>query len=320
MTRGFSLASITRKTREAHEKRETLADVLGEFVSKGQLTLDDVARVTRAQRYSLRIREALSYLAGIVMFIGAGFTVAPAFRNSSPVGIAVILYVVGAIFASASWRLYRTTDWKKRLSEVFEFAATVAFAVATGIVLAQANVSVPLAVLLVALASAAWGFVRRAHSVFACALLLTAGVLVSTFALVVWTEPSEDTGTLFFVVASAILLRFGTMRLSLAFIPRAAGSVALVICAFTWYGNHESVPWTLVVLAIGVALFVAVSPTPWREMLVASAIIVVAGTVVLAARLVTNDVARGAVMLAIGGLTLGAVGWYARRTNRRSVS
>lgn len=295
------------------KKHEIFSDVLDELSTSGGISSSDAERLRAAKRYVLPIREALAYLACAVMLIGLGFAVSPAFRDSSAVAIALVLCALGAACSALAFRFRDDRDWKRPLSEVLEIAATVAFSSAACILLIEAGVTEQIAVLIPALLSAVWGLGARVRSRFSWAIMFTAGLLATTFSLVAWWEPHHDISTLIFLAAAVCLIFVGTRNARLAVLPRMVGSFVYAVSSFSWFGNHESIAWTLVVIGVAVAIFAVVSSTQWADMLIASALVAVVGLVVLALRLVQNTVARGVVLLAIGGATLTAIGLYSRR-------
>jgi hypothetical protein len=296
------------------EQRRHQKQILADLVDAGRITPKEADDIARAPEWLLGIRELVSYLAAIIIGAGVLRIVAVLVEDASTTAIAAALYIIAAVLAAGSWKLSSGSAVRQRLAEVLELAAVLAAVVASGLLLADTDVDEQGLVAALSGAVLLWGAWRAPRSRFVGSLLATGAMPTFVTSLIgVIREDSPNTGGIAMLVGGAGLLALGSLRgVGISFVPRAFGSLYVVIGAMMIGGVNEGA-WWLVTLALGVAMFALGSLWLAPEMLLAGAILVVGPVVALSLYWIGNEVLQGVVIIAVGVGMLAVLGVQMRR-------
>jgi hypothetical protein len=102
------------------KQRKSQKEILKQLVSDGHLTSDQAGDIAQAPKLAVTARELVSYLAAILITIGAVFMVSGLVVDVPRAGIAALLYVVAVVVGYFSHKLSSAASEKKRVGEVLE--------------------------------------------------------------------------------------------------------------------------------------------------------------------------------------------------------
>lgn len=295
------------------EQRRTQKQLLAGHVAAGKLSKAEADEISSAPEWAVGVRELVSYLAAIIIGAGVVRIVAVLLEDASKAAIATVLYIVSAIAAFGAWKLSSGSSVRQRLAEVLEIGAVLGTAIASGILLADTDIRTETIISCIAGAVLAWGAFRAPRTRFAGSLLATGAM--PTFVTSVITLIREDSPTLggvAMLVGGVGLLTLGSFAVGLSFVPRAFGSLYIVIGSMMIGGVNEGA-WWVVPLSIGVVMFALGSLWLAPEMLLAGSVAIVASVVALVLYWVSNEVLQGVVIIATGVTVLAVLGVQMRR-------
>jgi hypothetical protein len=291
------------------EQRKSQSEILEQLVSDGRLTSDQADQVAQAPILSVTARELVSYLAAILITIGVGFMVAGLVVNVPKAGIAVLLYVVAAVLGYFSHKLFSATRERQRLGEVLEIASVLAIAVSSGIFLDMASIRSEWSACILAIAAGVWGAVRASRSQFSGAVMTTISVPIvimsSSSMMNLNGENNRLVVGLMLLTGGAGLIYMGMRQVGFAFLPRASGSLLIVIGSITLTGVLPDGFGSLVPIGIGTALFALGSRERAPENLIAGAFGVIVGVIMTVVYWLPGNILQGLAIIGCGvGLLL----------------
>ena len=302
------------------DRDETLGEYLDSLVGTGRLSPDEARRIRVASRWRLEAREVVMYLGGAIVGVGVIRLVVVVFEDASLYSIAAALYVAAAaLVALALWTRHRSA-MVRRLGEVAELGATLATSIATGLIAAEVGWSDETAVGLGAGVGLAWGALRCRATSFSGTVAIPPALFTFAANMVSILDLSEDTGGIVFIGVAVVLLALGDAPINAGLFPRVIGAITFMYSTIGWSGIHNDDPWVTSGIALAVAGFAYSVLRQWPDLLVTSAIAVVAtvGTAVFSN--VDDDVAQGVIMTAVGAVVLLAtMVAYRRGVKRRSL-
>ena len=290
------------------DQRKSQDEVLKQFVSEGHLTSEQADEIAKAPILAFSARELVSYLAAILITIGVGFMVAGLVVNVPQAGIAALLYVVAAVLGYFSRKLSTATREKQRLGDVLEVASVLAIAVGSGILLDMTSVRSEWSACVLAIFAGTWGAVRASRTQFSGSILMSASVPVVIMSSTSMMNLNGDNDRLvvglMLLAGGAGLIYMGMRNIGFAFLPRASGSLLIVIGAITLAGVFSNAFGGLIPIAIGTAMFALGSRERAPEDLVAGALGIIVGLIMTVVYWLPGNLLQGLAIIGCGVVPL----------------
>ena len=290
------------------EQRKSQDEVLKQLVSDGHLTSEQADEVAQAPVLAFSARELVSYLAAILITIGVGFMVAGLVVNVPKAGIAVLLYVVAAALAYFSHKLTSGTREKQRAGDVLEIASVLAIAVGSGILLDMTSMRSEWSACILAIAAGVWGAGRTSRSQFSGAVMMTVSVPVAIMSSTSMMNLNGDNNRLvvglMLLAGGAGLIFMGMRNIGFALLPRAFGSLLIVIASITLAGVFSNGFGSLIPIGVGAALFALGSRELAAEHLIAGAFGIIVGVIVNVVYWIPGNILQGLAIIGCGVVLL----------------
>ena len=290
------------------DQRKSQDEVLKQFVSDGHLTSEQADEIAQAPILAFSARELVSYLAAILITIGVGFMVAGLVVNVPQAGIAALLYVVAAVLGYFSRKLSTATREKQRLGDVLEVASVLAIAVGSGILLDMTSMRSEWSACILAIVAGTWGVMRASRTQFSGSVLMTASVPVAIMSSTSMMNLNGDNNRLvvglMLLAGGAGLIYMGMRNIGFAFLPRAFGSLLIVIASITLAGVFSNAFGGLIPIAIGAAMFALGSRERAPEDLVAGAFGIIVGLIVTVVHWLPGNLLQGLAIIGCGVVPL----------------
>jgi hypothetical protein len=286
------------------EQRKSQSEILEQLVSDGHLTSEQAKEIAQAPGLAVTARELVTYLAAILIAIGVAFMVAGLVVNVPQAGIAVLLYVVAVVVGYFSRKLSGAASEKRRVGEVLEIASVLATAVASGILLDMTSMPSEWSLCILAIAAGTWGVLRASRSQFSGSIVMTASVPNAITASTETMNVSGNNHTLvvgLMLIAGGLgLISMGMRRIGLAFLPRAFGSLLIVIGSITLANVFTMGVGGFIPIGVGVALFSLGSRERAPENLVAGAFSIIAGVILTVVYWLPGNILQGLAIIGCG--------------------
>ena len=286
------------------EQRKSQSEILKQLVSDGHLTSEQADEVAHAPVLTFSARELVSYLAAILITIGVGFMVAGLVVNVPQAGIAVLLYVVAAVVGYYSRKLSSAISEKQRAGEVLEIAAILAAAVASGILLDMTGMPSEWSACILAIVAGTWGGIRTSRSQFSGSVLMTASVPIAIMSSTSMMSLNGDSNSivigLLLMVGGLGLIYMGMRHIGFGLLPRAVGSLLIVIGSIMFVDVLPSGIGGLIPLAIGAALFTLGSRERSPENLVAGAFGIIVAVIMTVVHWLPGNLLQGLAIIGCG--------------------
>lgn len=286
------------------EQRKSQKEILQQLVSDGHLTSEQAGDIAGAPKLAVTVRELVTYLAAILITIGVAFMVAGLVVNVPQAGIAVLLYVVAVVVGYFSRKLSGAASEKQRVGEVLEIASVLAAAVASGILLDMTSMPSEWSLTILALGTGTWGVLRASRSQFSGSIVMTASVPIAITASTETMNVSGNNHTLvvgLMLIAGGLGLIFmGMRRIGLAFLPRAFGSLLIVIGSITLANVFTMGVGGLIPFGVGVALFTLGSRERAPENLIAGALGIIVGVIMTVVYWLPGNILQGLAIIGCG--------------------
>ena len=290
------------------DQRKSQDEVLKQFVSDGHLTSEQADEIAQAPILAFSARELVSYLAAILITIGVGFTVAGLVVNVPQAGIAILLYVVAAVLAYFSRKLLSETSERQRVGEVLEIASVLAIAVGSGILLDMTSMRSEWSACILAIVAGTWGVMRASRTQFSGSVLMTASVPVAIMSSTSMMNLNGDNNRLvvglMLLAGGAGLIYMGMRNIGFAFLPRAFGSLLIVIASITLAGVFSNAFGGLIPIAIGTVMFALGSRERAPEHLIAGAFGIIVGLIVTVVHWLPGNLLQGLAIIGCGVVPL----------------
>jgi hypothetical protein len=290
------------------DQRKSQEEVLKQFVSDGHLTSEQADEIAQAPILAFSARELVSYLAAILITIGVGFMVAGLVVNVPQAGIAVLLYVVAAALGYFSRKLLSETSERQRVGEVLEIASVLAIAVGSGILLDMTSTRSEWSACILAIVAGTWGVMRASRTQFSGSVLMTASVPVAIMSSTSMMNLNGDNNRLvvglMLLAGGAGLIYMGMRKIGFAFLPRAFGSLLIVIASITLAGVFSNGFGGLIPIAIGTAMFALGSRERAPEHLIAGAFGIIVGLIVTVVHWLPGNLLQGLAIIGCGVVPL----------------
>lgn len=298
------------------EQQQTQRRILDGLVVSGRLSQEEAGEIAHAPEWSLTVRELVSYLAALIMFVGVMRLVIAAFEDASQRSIGTALALAGAALAATAWKMPRRSDAWGRLAEVTEGAALVSLGASLGVFLDLTDLAPETIVMIISLPVTAWGYFRSMTSVFVGSLALSAGIPMLVFSAAGMIDADGDGNIAvigsFSLAGGAVLWALGQRRVGAAFVQRAAGCFLVLQGSFMMMGEWRG-PGRLIPVAAGLVLFWLGSMRLQFESLAAGALAVTVGVSVAIGDWLPSEFTRGITTIAVGAVMFLAVGSQMRR-------
>jgi hypothetical protein len=302
------------------DQRKSQDEVLKQFVSDGHLTSEQADEIAQAPILAFSARELVSYLAAILITIGVGFMVAGLVVNVPQAGIAALLYLVAAVLGYFSRKLATATREKQRLGDVLEIAAVLAIAVGSGILLDMTSMRSEWSACILAIVAGTWGVMRASRTQFSGSVLMTASVPVAIMSSTSMMNLNGDNDRLvvglMLLAGGAGLIYMGMRKIGFAFLPRAFGSLLIVIASITLAGVFSNGFGGLIPIAIGTAMFALGSRERAPEHLIAGAFGIIVGLIVTVVHWLPGNLLQGLAIIGCGVVLLLVLRKQLARTNQ----
>ena len=289
-------------------QRKSQNDVLKQLVSDGHLTSEQADEIAQAPTLAFSVRELVSYLAATLITIGVGFTVAGLVVNVPQAGIAVLLYVVAVVVGYFSRKLSTGTSERQRAGDVLEIAGVLAAVVASGIFFDMTSMRSEGYVCILSIVAGTWGGIRASRSHFSGAVLMTASVPVAIMSSTSMMNLNGDNNRLvvglMLLAGGAGLIYMGMRNIGFAFLPRAFGSLLIVIASITLAGVFSNAFGGLIPIVIGTAMFALGSRERAPEHLIAGAFGIIVGVIVNVVYWIPGNILQGLAIIGCGVVLL----------------
>lgn len=295
----------------------TIDEILDQMVDGGRLSADEAREIASAPRIKFELREVVSYLAAVIIGLGTIRLIAALVEDVEPVGIAGVLYVLAALFGWLSVAFAGGSSARQRFGEVAEFAATLAAAIASGILLYEADLSGEATVLIPASVALAWGLFRCRSTEFSGSATLVPAMIATTISLSNFLDLAQDVILLCSIGCALVLIALGLSPINASVLPRLAGAVMLIFTAPSWVGEHSDDGWAALGFVIGAGVFAAGALRLRPELLLSAGVVITASVAIVVFENVDNDVAQGLIVLLIGLVMLGVTTVIVRRGGLR---
>ena len=299
------------------EQNPTRRELLDQHVGAGRLTAAQADDIADAPPFSFRIRELVTYLAGLIITVGVVRVLSVAFEDASQTTVEIALYVAAALTGAVSWRLHDREGILGRLAEFLEVASVGLTMGATGLVLDQAEMQGDWIALSVFTGAALWGIWRCRATMFAGTIALSVGLvgMGTASGSIINSDNATGPGATLAVAAWALIAISLTFDIGSRFIARATGAWFAAMSSFMLGGELD---WGKPIpIVVGAGLFVLGASTLHPEFLIAGAIAVVVGVVMTVSEYVHNDMAQGLVIIATGLVMLAVLSAQMRRAINR---
>lgn len=292
--------------------------VLVDLVERGRLTQSEADGVAAAPRFTLPIREIVSYLAGLIVLVGVIRLIAAVLEDASEIAIASVLYIVAIITGALSWRLHKRTGAWGRFAEVLELATLGSGGLAIGLTLVDVDLRDEWAAIIPAVLVAGWGTFRLRSSQFISALSLPVGVMVIAGQIASLLDWYEELGSIPIMVGGAVLIAFGLTKPHLAFILRGVGAIAILGSSVALSAERDGLDGLLPGLLLGIAIFALGAVRMWIDLILPGGALVVLAVSIFIFRHIDNDVLEGVLVVLVGLVVLAGTTVVVRRSHRAS--
>ena len=292
--------------------------VLDELVERGRLSKSEAETVTAAPRFTLPVREIVSYLAGLIVLVGVIRLISAVFEDASEIAIAAVLYVVAVITGGFAWRLRTRQGAWGRFAEVLELVTLGSGALAIGLTLTDLDVRDEWSAIIPAALAAAWGIFRIRTSQFVSALSLPVSVMVLAGQVATLVDWYEELSSIPIMFGGAVLIALGLTRLHLAFVVRAVGAVAILGSSIALSAGRDGLDGLLPGLLLGAAIFALGAVRMWIDLILPGGVLVVVAVSVFIFRHIDNDVLEGVLVIVVGVVVLAATTLAVRRGHRHT--
>jgi hypothetical protein len=212
--------------------------------------------------------------------------------------------VVAAVVGYFSHKLITAASEKQRPGEVLEIAAVLAAAVASGILFDMTNMRSEFYACLLAIAAGTWGAIRASRSQLSGSVLMTASVPVAIMASTSMMNLNGDSNSivigLMLIVGGVGLIYMGIRHIGFVFLPRSVGSLLIVIGSITLATGLPSGIRGLIPLGVGAALFTLGSRERSPENLIAGALGIIVGLIMVVVHWLPGNILQGLAIIGSG--------------------
>jgi len=293
------------------QDRRSFGEELDRLVDQGRLTRAEADELEWAPRIFVPLREVIGYLGGLVVLVGVVWTTSAALQDASPMSIAALLYVAGAIVMTLA--LWMQTHFGRRENvlgrrggEVVELLGSAALVAAVAITLNEQGFRAEHTALWIAVPGLVWSFVRLERSMFACTIAACAAWIAVVAASVSMIDATDTWSAIIFTLGGFVLFSFSLSEPPFSFAPHAAGVLMMIFSSNGINGADRSAWFTLFPLAVAGLLFLYGAAGARIEVLLVSGVAVTVDVGIIAARAIDSDVVSGLVVTAVGALMLAA--------------
>jgi len=300
--------------------RANQRSVLADFVESGRLTQSEADGIAAAPRFTLPVREIVSYLAGLIVLVGVIRLIAAVLEDASQIAIAAVLYVVAVITGALSWKFHERTGAWGRFAEVLELAALASAGLAIGLTLADVDVRDEWTAIIPSVLAAGWGILRLRSSQFVSALSLPVSVMVIAGQVATLLDWHEELGSIPIMVGGAVLIGLGLTRVRLAFILRGVGAIAIFGSSVALSAERDGLDGLLPGLVLGIVIFTLGAVRMWIDLILPGGALIVMAVSVFIFRHIDNDVLEGALVVLVGLVVLAATTMVVRRSRALSTA
>jgi len=294
--------------------RATRREILKQLVDGGRLDPDDADSIARAPGWSFSTPELVGYVGAGLLAVGLIRLLIAA--EASPSAIALLLLITGALSLLATRRIPNGSSLRDRLAELVEVAAALQLSIGAGILVERELLErADLAVALVATVTLIWG-IRRLDAVLVGWIMVPAAALVAIAAWIGVADLADSGAPPVLALLAIALVGLASARSEQpgSLLARVAASGTLFAASMMWLSLYDGARGALPVIAAGVAWFALGSTVRWFESVGVGGLITVIGVVGWVLDSELGEVTQGLVIVAIGAVTLFAVGLVARRT------
>ena len=308
--------------------RASFVEELDQLVEQGRLTDAEVDRLITAPRIFVPLREVLGYLGGLVVLVGVIWTTTAALQDASPMSIAALLYVAGAVVLVAAFYMQSrfvtsANELGRRAGEVVEVLGIGAWVAAVSITLHEQNFRGEHIVLWVASPVLVYAIARLDRVLFNATIMACAAWIAVVAASNSLIDATDTWTAIVFTLAGVVLIAFALSEPPFAFAPHTIGVLMMLFGSSAMNGADRSAWYTLFPLAVAVALFLYAAGSARIEVLLASGIATTANVGILSSRAIGSDVVSGLAVTAVGAALIGASAWAitsSRKSSRSSSS
>lgn len=305
--------------------RASFFDELDQLVDQGRLSDAEADRLVAAPRVFVPLREMLGYLGGLVVLVGVIWTTTAALQDASPMSIAALLYIAGALVLVLAFYLqsrFRRTanELGQRAGEVIEILGAVAWVAAVSITLNEQSFRGEHIVLWVSAPGLIYSMIRLDRTMFNATLMACASWIAVVAATNSLLDTSDTWTAVVFTIAGIALIAFALAEPPFSFAPHTVGVLMMLFGSSAMNGADRSAWYTLFPLAVAVALFLYAAGTARIEVLLAAGIATTANVGILSSRAFGSDIVSGLAVTAVGAALIGTSAWAITSARRSSHS
>ncbi|MEY2626877.1 MAG: hypothetical protein RJB08_636 [Actinomycetota bacterium] len=307
------------------QDRKSFFDELDQFVANGRLSSDEADRLAVAPRVYFPLREVLGYLGGLVVLVGVVWTTTAALQDASPMSIAALLYIAGAVvlacaFFMQSHFIRSSNELGRRAGEVIELLGGAAWVAAVAITLNEQNIRGEHIVLWVAVPGLVYSMLRLERTMFNATLMACAAWIALIAASNSLIDAGDSWTSIVFTLAGLVLIAFALSEPPFAFAPHSVGVVVMLFGSAAMNGADRSSWYTLFPLAVAAALFLYGAASSRIEVLIVSGVATTINVGILSSRAFSSDVVSGLAVTAVGAALIAASIWSVTSSRRSSHS
>lgn len=308
--------------------RTSFLDELDDLVERGRITSAEAEQLATAPRVYVPLREVLGYLGGLVVLVGVIWTTTAALQDASPMSIAALLYIAGALVLVLAFylqsRFRRTSnELGRRAGEVIEVLGAVAWVAAVSITLNEQNFRGEHIVLWVSVPGLLYSMIRLERTLFNATIMACAAWIAVVAASNSLIDAGDSWTAVVFTLAGFVLIAFALSEPPFSFAPHTVGVLMMLFGSSAMNGADRSAWYTLFPLAVAAGLFLYAAGSARIEVLLAAGIATTANVGILSSRAFGSDIVSGLAVTAVGAALIGASAWAitsSRRSSRSSSS
>lgn len=297
------------------EQRRTQREILRSLIAAGRLTEQEATDVRTAPEWVVPIKELVMYLGGLLIAVGVVRIGVYAFEDASAIIVSLVFYVVAFVSGLFAYRLQKKTGAWHRFGEVLELSAMLASALATGILLTNAELDSEISAIICSSATFVWSLWRLRATKMVGAIGAGPSIFIVSIMVTSRIDALQEQPPYLVGAAGLVLVALGLLQVPLAALLRVFGLILVAQAAIGMAGYHNGGFAVIVPIGLGGIAYAYGAVKFQVEMLLVGAIMIIAGVVMFAVMNIDNDIAQGLVISATGLVLLGAT--YVVAMNRK---
>lgn len=297
---------------------QTQREVIDRMVASRRISQTEAAEILDAPRFRILWRELLSYIAVIIIGVGAVRLVVALFEEASETIIAFSLLGASAVFGLIAYRLWIREGWRRRAGEFCEILSIGALVASGAMFLSDADVDGAIIAVSGGSLGIVWALLRIRFTEFSSTILVIPSTIAVCAGIVEWADLEFGIAAVPFLVGGSLLIGLGQGDFGGAFLIRTAGVAMVFFSVPPWLDEYSGLDGLIPALAIGALLLWTGMQWNRFEQIVGGSAVTVIAIVVYVVNNVENDVLQGVSIVAVGVFALVATTLVVRRQRQRA--